>query len=121
MLKHFFVLCAFLILCGSCTSGTVHDLDSNTDSHSCDPDDLHCQRLSSAKMRRIEEFRTTLLEKLDLDSIPNISPEDLPSPEMIESLKKRYGITEESDQDESSSNKELIILAKPGYIFIRFY
>ena len=119
MLKHFFVLFAFLIVCGSCSSATVHDLDSNTDPHSCDPDDLHCQRLSSARMKRIEEFRTTLLEKLDLDSVPNISAEDLPSPAMIESLKKRYGITEEADQEESLSNKELIILAKPGYILIR--
>ena len=66
-------------------------------------------------MQRIDEFRTTLLEKLDLDSVPNISAEDLPSPEMIESLKKRYGVTEEPDQDETPSNKELIILAKPGY------
>ena len=116
MLKHIYVLFAFLMLCVSCSSGTMHDLDSNADSNSCDPNDLHCQRLSAARMRRIEEFRTTLLEKLDLDSIPNISAEDLPSPAMIESLKKRYGTTEKPVQNVSSSNKDLIILAKPGHI-----
>jgi len=93
----------------------THDLDSESDSYLCDPEDMFCKMRSVARMQRLQDFRQNLLNKLDLGSAPNISTEDLPSQITIESLKKRYGIKDEAitDTDESLLNKELIILAKP--------
>ena len=120
MLKLYVVLSAFSIACGSCYYGNsvVHDLDSRSDSYPCDPDDMACKMRSLARMQRIQEFRTNLLEKLDLGSAPNISTEDLPSQITIESLKKRYGIKEEEMTDQDELSKELIILAKQGCILV---
>lgn len=90
--------------------------DVETKFDNCEENDKVCLLHQRLQTKRIKQFKTDLLKKLNMKEPPNVSMSDLPSQLTIAALKKKYEIDRLEKRSAIDSQKietkEVISMAK---------